>query len=124
MRLWSLEKVHYTLETARRLAAANHDPQYRDGETPITHLARSFRSLSDESRALELLNRYETRFSREFQRALACMKNHQTDKRRQRLEDAKERDKQFCEKIQAKANARAETVQISKRTEPNLGKIR
>jgi hypothetical protein len=134
MRLWSLEKVHYSLETAKRLASAHHDPQQHDGETPITHLARSFRSLSDESRALELLNRYETRYSREFQRALACLKNHQIDKRRQRIETSKQREpkqqdpkrkeKDYCEEIQAKADARAKTVQISKQSEPNIGKIR
>jgi hypothetical protein len=51
-RVWSLEKAHYIQETAKRA---------EDGETPITKLARSFRLLADESRALDLLNRYETR---------------------------------------------------------------
>jgi hypothetical protein len=107
MRIWSLEKAQYILETGER--RATHPESLQNGETPITQLARSFRSLSDESRALELLNRYETRLSREFQRALACLKNHQMDKRKLR---------------QQNAPARAKTVQISKPTEPNLGKIR
>lgn len=50
------------------------------------HLARSFRSLSDESRALELLNRYETRFSREYLRALTCFKTPRADKKRERAD--------------------------------------
>jgi hypothetical protein len=115
MRIWSLEKAHYILESAKRLG---------DGETPIIQLARSFRSLSDQSRALELLNRYETRLSREFQRALACVKDQQIGKRNLRRQNAENRAKEYCEKIEAKAAARAKTVQISKRSEPNLGKLR
>ena len=50
------------------------------------------------------------------QLALAAIKNHQMDKRKHRQQSA--------EKIEAKAAARAKTVQISKPTEPNLGEIR
>ena len=76
MRLWSLEKALYVQQTLKRQAAADNcinagNDEGADGETPITHLARSFRSLADESRAMELLNRYETRYSREYLRALA-----------------------------------------------------
>jgi hypothetical protein len=84
MRLWSVEKSQYLEETAKRLAAAGHRQEHDTGETPITHLTRSFRTLSDESRALELLNRYETRYSREYRTALACFKNHRADRNRQR----------------------------------------
>jgi hypothetical protein len=122
MRIWSLEKAQYILETGKRRAA--HPESLQNGETLITQLARSFRSLSDESRALELLNRYETRLSREFQHALACIKNQQIDKRKLCQQNAENRDKEYCEKIEAKAAARAKTVQISKPSEPNLGKIR
>ena len=66
MRLWSIEKAEYIEETRRRKAAAK--TQFDDGETPITHLARTFRTLADESQVLHLLNRYETRFSREYTR--------------------------------------------------------
>jgi hypothetical protein len=79
MRLWSVEKVQYFEETAKRLAAAQRPGDSGD-EPAITQLTQSFRSLSDESRAMELLNRYESRYSREYQRALACFKNHRADK--------------------------------------------
>jgi hypothetical protein len=85
MRLWSVEKVQYFEETAKRLG----DPGDGQGDDPpITQLTRSFRSLSDESRSMELLNRYESRYSREYQRALACFKNHRADKKRERAEAA------------------------------------
>jgi hypothetical protein len=87
MRLWSVEKVQYFEETAKRLAAAQRPGDPGD-EPPITQLTRSFRSLSDESRAMELLNRYESRYSREYQRALACFKSHRADKQRERAEAA------------------------------------
>ncbi len=74
MRLWSIEKAEYIEETRRRRASVNQAAagNVDDGETPITHLARTFRTLADESQVLHLLNRYETRFSREYTRALAC----------------------------------------------------
>ena len=122
LRLLCLEKEQITIETRRQEAAdlsSLSDEAEGDTEvSPIRYTALAFRAMSDESRAQELLNRYETRCSREFQRALHCVKNHQTEKRRQRQEAAKARDEQFCEKALAKS------VQISKRSEPNLGKIR
>jgi hypothetical protein len=69
MRLWSTEKAEYIEETRRRKAAAN---TVDDGETPTAHLARTFRTLGEESQVLHLLNRYDTRFSRGYTRALAC----------------------------------------------------
>ncbi len=73
MRLWSIEKAEYIEETRRRKTAlAQNGAAVDDGETPITHLARTFRTLADESQVLHLLNRYETRFSREYVRALSC----------------------------------------------------
>jgi hypothetical protein len=88
MRLWSVEKVQYFEETAKRLGAAVQRPGDPGDEPAITQLTRSFRSLSDESRAMELLNRYESRYSREYQRALACFKSHRADKQRERAEIA------------------------------------
>ncbi len=106
MRLWSLEKATYIEETRRRRAAnqtTGHaagqagDPA-SDGETPITHLARTFRALADESNVLHLLNRYETRFSREYQRALASIGNlrvarEQRERQRQSEERPARRDR-------------------------------
>ena len=79
-------------ETLKRQdAACNSDAACKsedgdDGETPITHLAHSFRSLADQSRALELLNRYETRYGREYMRALACF-NNQRDRKNTKRRD-------------------------------------
>ena len=108
MRLWSLEKALYLQETLKRQDAAwnraaacnsaqtghgesdvvNEDAD--DGETPITHLAHSFRSLADQSHALDLLNRYETRYGREYLRALGCFNNQRDRKTAERK--AKGRD--------------------------------
>jgi hypothetical protein len=93
MRLWSIEKAEYIEETRRRKAAAN---TVDDGETPITHLARTFRTLADESQVLHLLNRYETRFSREYTRALACATAQRT------LREQRERQLQRDQARQAK----------------------
>jgi hypothetical protein len=71
------------------------------------HCARSFRSLADESRALELLNRYEVRFSREYLRALACFKGHRADN----IRSAGARVEKSAAKI----------IKISKQSEPNPG---
>jgi hypothetical protein len=80
MRLGSVETSQYVEETAKRLAAAGHRQE-------ATHLTRSFRSLSDETRALELLNRNGSRYCREYRNALACFKNHREDIRRARVPD-------------------------------------
>lgn len=77
MRLWSLGKAQYVEETRKRRATARED-----GDTAITRLARSFRSLADESRAMELLNRYEIRFNREYLRALTYLKKHRFDRKK------------------------------------------
>lgn len=88
MRIWSLEKAHYIEETKKRLATEGDD-----GAPPITQLARTFRSLADHSNVLELLGRYETRFSREYTRALACLRQNRDRK----------------------------NTEISKQSEPNIG---
>jgi hypothetical protein len=61
MRIWAVERA--TLATAMEA----YDPQSTD---PATRAALAFRSLADDSRTLDLLNRYETRFERQFARSL------------------------------------------------------
>ena len=61
MRIWSMEKEELTHEMRSQ----------QDDEAPVTRAALAFRSLSDNSRSLDLLNRYETRYDRQFSRALA-----------------------------------------------------
>lgn len=60
-RVWAVERA--TLQSAMEAI----DP---DTAEPATRAARAFRSLADDSRTLDLLNRYETRFDRQFARAL------------------------------------------------------
>ena len=73
MRLWCLEKLQFVHET-RKQEALN------EGEDSAMCTALAFRALCDETRALELLNRYESRFDRQYQRSLANFNAHR-DKR-------------------------------------------
>jgi hypothetical protein len=73
-----VENANAVNQDAVHQDAVNQDGD--DGETPITHLAHSFRSLADQSRALDLLHRYETRYGREYLRALGCF-NNQRDRK-------------------------------------------
>ncbi len=59
-RVWAVERA--TLQSAMEAI----DP---DTVEPATRAARAFRSLADDSRTLDLLSRYETRFDRQFARA-------------------------------------------------------
>jgi hypothetical protein len=63
MRLWVMEKSALNHEM-RKQAAANR------GEDKPTRAALAHRALTDETRSLENLSRYETRFDRQFSRAL------------------------------------------------------
>jgi hypothetical protein len=62
MRLWVLESANMGHEIRKQ--AGIHE-----FESKATRAALAFRALSDESRSLELMNRYETRFHRQFIRA-------------------------------------------------------
>ncbi len=61
MRIWAVERA--TLQSAMEA----HDPDATDGATRV---ALAFRSLADDSRTLDVLSRYETRFDRQFARSL------------------------------------------------------
>jgi hypothetical protein len=63
MRLWVMEKSALNHEM-RKQAAANQR------EDKPTRAALAHRTLTDETRSLENLSRYETRFDRQFSRAL------------------------------------------------------
>jgi hypothetical protein len=64
MRMWALERA--TLHSAMLAAQAAQPENARPG----TQAALAFQSLADESRTLDLLARYETRFERQFARSL------------------------------------------------------
>ena len=87
-RLWCLEREQFEHEIRKQLDAPGGEDL-----PPVARAARAFRALSDESRSLELLNRYEARYDRQYQRALASFKAHR---------------------------ASAE-IQNAERTEPNIG---
>ena len=61
MRLWVIERASFQSEIEKHDAGAIH---------PATRAALAFRALADQSRALDLLNRYESRFDRQFARSL------------------------------------------------------
>ncbi len=60
MRIWGIEKAGLLLEIKK------HDPTTHDA---ATRASMAFRTLSDDSRSLELLHRYETRYDRQYARA-------------------------------------------------------
>ena len=68
IRLWELESANMGYEIRKHA-------QIHESETKRTRAALAFRSLSDESRSLELMNRYETRFARQFIRSHQCLLN-------------------------------------------------
>jgi hypothetical protein len=61
MRLWGMEKAGLCHEMEKHESPSLTSP---------TRAALAFRSLSDESRSLDVLGRYETRYDRQYARAL------------------------------------------------------
>jgi hypothetical protein len=59
MRVWGIEKESFTLEIDKT----------DTGGQPSTRAAQAFRTLSDQSRSLDILHRYETRYDRQYARA-------------------------------------------------------
>ena len=66
MRIWNLETVSMEDEMQKQ------SEQFNASEDPATRMARAFRTLSDDSRSLELINRYEARYDRQHLRAHRC----------------------------------------------------
>jgi hypothetical protein len=64
LRLWAIERASLKIEMDK------HDPATKD---PGTRAALAFRALSDNSRSLDLLNRYESRFDRQYARSLTLL---------------------------------------------------
>jgi hypothetical protein len=75
IRLWSLEKLQLDCETRKQqLAHADEDG--------ATCTALAFRALSDQSTTLENINRYETRYDRQYHRALSRFLAYRDGKRK------------------------------------------
>lgn len=66
MRIWGMEKAGLTFEIRKQTAESEAGQ-----EDPATQAALAFRALCDGSRAGEVMNRYESRFDRQYNRALA-----------------------------------------------------
>ena len=64
LRLWAIERASLKTEMEK------HDPEAND---PATRAAMAFRALGDQSRCLDLLNRYESRFERQYARSLGLL---------------------------------------------------
>jgi hypothetical protein len=66
MRFWGMEKAGLTWEIHKQIADSPEVAQ-QDG---TTRAALAFRTLADESRSLDLMNRYEARYDRQYNQAL------------------------------------------------------
>jgi hypothetical protein len=65
MRIWGIEKANMEHQMRAEAEAADDIAS----EDTATRCALAFRTLSDESRSLELINRYEARYDRQYLRA-------------------------------------------------------
>lgn len=74
MRLWGFQKVVLTDEILRRQSEA---PAGAPTEDPHALAARSFQAVGQNSRALDLIHRYETSYSRMYGRSLDRLKQNQ-----------------------------------------------
>jgi hypothetical protein len=72
MRIWGMEKAGMDHEMHRQAATMPHptplDPDEASADA-ATRAALAFRTLSDDSRSLELINRYDSRYDRQYYRA-------------------------------------------------------
>jgi hypothetical protein len=78
IRLWRVEKAQFEAEMQKQRDATGG----KDDANPKMDFARSFRRMADETRAMDVLNRYEARFSRQYLRALARFNSHRAGKKR------------------------------------------
>ena len=68
LRIWGVEKAGMEHQM-RAQAEARRTSEEDSSEDTATRCALAFRTLSDDSRSLELINRYEARYDRQFLRA-------------------------------------------------------
>ena len=66
MRLWGMEKAGLAFEIRKQSESPDQHPVI----DPATQAALAFQSLCHGSRAYEIMNRYESRFDRQYNRAL------------------------------------------------------
>ena len=80
LRLICIEKEQIAIESERQEAA---NLSGSNEVKPIRLTALAFRAMSDESRAQELLNRYESRYDRQYQRAFNGLRAYRADRRKE-----------------------------------------
>jgi hypothetical protein len=68
LRIWGIEKANMEYEM-RAQSEARDAAEGHPVEDTATRCALAFRTLSDDSRSLELINRYEARYDRQYLRA-------------------------------------------------------
>jgi hypothetical protein len=66
MRIWAMEKAGMEAEMRKQAGSCQPEAPSID---PAARAALAFRSLSDTSRSLDLINRYDSRYQREYLRA-------------------------------------------------------
>jgi hypothetical protein len=90
LRLLCLEKEQLTIETRRQEAAdlsnLSNEAEGNTEVSPIRYTALAFRAMNDESRAQELLNRYESRYDRQYQRAMNGLRAYRADRKKDEKE--------------------------------------
>ncbi len=81
---WRRETRRQESAQSDSLAAATSDaPSETTMEvSPMRYTALAFKAMADQSRAQELLNRYESRYDRQYTRALAGLRAHRAEKRK------------------------------------------
>ena len=80
MRLWVLESAAVNYEMRKQA------PAHQNEDDP-TRAALAHRTLIDETRSLEVLNRYETRFDRQFNRAIQRLQELQARRKKSNFAD-------------------------------------
>jgi hypothetical protein len=71
MRLWCIEREELVNETRKQTL----DGCNGTGQNPAKCTALAYRALSDDSRSLELINRHEARYERQYFRTLARLED-------------------------------------------------
>lgn len=97
LRLLCLEKEQLAMEIQRQqtadLAAVNEScPPDSAQVSPMRQTVLAFRAITDHSRVQELINRYEARYDRQYNRALAGLRAHRAEMRKEEL-DARRRER-------------------------------
>ena len=69
LRIWGLEKAGMDYEVRRQSELPCSPSNSTASEDAATRASRAFRTLSDDGRSIELINRYDSRYERQYYRA-------------------------------------------------------